>query len=306
MTKKFLTIIILISIFSVFIFLVLRESHFKEIEKNKLQITTSFYPMYFFAKSITGDKANIVNITPAGAEPHDYELTTENLIQIKNSQLLILNGEVEPWAKKIKTDLQNKNTKVLEVGDNLLNQKVVNENGQFETDPHIWLSPVIAKEIVNKIAEKIVLIDPANQNFYQDNKNKLEFELDKLDSDYKKGLKNCNKKDIITSHAAFGYLAKSYGLNQIPIAGLSPDAEPSLKDLTKITNFAKANNVKYIFFESLISPKLAQTLADEVGAKTLILNPLEGLNDNDLKVGKTYLTEMYKNLQNLRVALECK
>ncbi|CAN5355975.1 metal ABC transporter substrate-binding protein [soil metagenome] len=290
----FLMLLIVLTI--VFFIFALNSNKTSETSSDKIQITTSFYPLYFFASTITADKANVVNITPAGAEPHDYEPTTDDILKINNSKLLILNGQVEPWANKIRSEISNKNTIILEVGDGLLSQN----------DPHIWLSPVIAKQIVQKISDQIISIDPSNEVLYKENTNKLEDDLDKLNLDYKIGLGNCTKTDIVTSHAAFSYLASAYGFKQIAIAGLSPDAEPSLKDLTTVSSFAKQNNIKYIFFESLVSPKLAQTIANEVGAKTLVLNPLEGLTNNDIKSGMTYLTVMEENLQNLRIALDCK
>ena len=126
-----------------------------------------------------------------------------------------------------------------------------------------------------------------------------------MDTEYKQGLSSCEGKNIITSHAAFGYLAAAYGLNQVPIAGLSPDAEPSPRQLADIAKFAKDNQVKYIFFESLVSPKLSQTIATEVGAQTLVLNPIEGLSEEEMSHGKTYFSVMQDNLTNLRTALQC-
>ena len=273
---------------------------------NKLQVTTSFYPLYFFSTQIGGDKANVVNITPAGAEPHDYEPTAQDIAQIENSKLLILDGTgLEAWGNNVKQNLDPKNTVVLTVGDGLINQKVM-EDGQNVIDPHIWLSPQLTKKITDKITQAFMQIDPVNSNYYQANADLLKAKLDNLDQEYKQGLSNCTEKNIITSHAAFGYLATAYGLNQIPIAGISPDAEPSPSQLADIVKFAKSNNVKYIFFESLVSPKLADTIATEVGAKTLVLNPIEGLSKDEISKGNNYLTEMQNNLTNLKTALLCK
>ena len=265
------------------------------VSNNKLQVTTSFYPYYFFTSQVGGDKVNVVNITPPGGEPHDYEPTPQDIINIESSKLLILNGNVEPWGNKIKDLLKGKNTVILETG-----------NGANSTDPHTWLSLKLAKVQVNSILKELVQIDPQNTDYYQANANKLLAALDSLDREYRTGLDNCSSKNIITSHAAFGYLAADYGLKQVPITGLSPDSEPSLQQLTDITQFAKANNVKYIFFESLVSPKLSQTIASEVGAQTLVLNPVEGLTPSDLAQGRTYLTMMQDNLTNLKIALNCK
>ncbi len=133
----------------------------------------------------------------------------------------------------------------------------------------------------------------------------LNQKLDQLDKTYAEGLKTCKQKDIITSHAAFGYLATRYGLNQVAISGISPDEEPSSQQLAEVAKFAKENDVKYIFFESLVSPKLSETIAHEIGAKTLVLDPLEGISDDDIKQGKNYFTVMENNLKNLQKALQC-
>lgn len=277
-----------------------------KISSKNIKVTTSIYPLYYFATQIGGDKIDVINITPPGAEPHDYEPSSQDIVNIESSNLLILNGIVEPWGNKITEILKNKNTKVIVAGNGLFNQKVTDVTGSAGTDPHIWLSPILAKREVNSILNGFISIDPANKYYYSMNANKLNGSLDRLDKQFQEGLNNCQSKEIITSHEAFGYLASEYGLNQIPIAGLSPDTEPSLKTLTEISNQAKTNNIKYIFFESLVTPKLADTIANEVGAKTLVLNPLEGLTKSEIINGKDYLTVMQDNLQNLRIALNCR
>lgn len=270
----------------------------------KIQVVTSFYPLYFFVSQIASDKATISNLTPAGAEPHDYEPTTQDLTKIEMSDLLILNGGVEAWAEKIKQNLSGTQVKVVVAGDGLLTHNLT-ESGQTSLDPHIWLNPLLAKQESEKIGQALEQIDPQNGSYYQASLSKFENQLDQLDQEYKSGLKSCKQKDIITSHAAFGYLARQYGLNQIPIDGLSPDEEPSPQKIIEIAQFAKQNEVKYIFFESLVSPKLSQTLASEVGAQTLVLDPLEGLSQDDINSGKNYFTLMRENLKNLKIALEC-
>ena len=276
------------------------------IKLDKLQVATSFYPLYFFSEQIAGGKANVVNITPAGAEPHDYEPTAQDIAQIENSKLLVLNGGgLEAWGNDIKQNLNPKNNLIVVAGQDLTNQQVA-EEGKNIIDPHIWLSPPLAKEMVDKITQGFIQIDSGNEKYYQTNADTLKFKLNDLDVQYKQGLANCAEKNIITSHAAFGYLATAYGLNQVPITGLSPDAEPSPQQLVDIVKFAKANNVNYIFFESLVSPKLANTIATELGAKTLVLNPIEGLSNDEIAQGENYFTEMENNLINLKTALQCK
>jgi len=275
-------------------------------QNNKLQVTTSFYPLYFFASQIGGTKAEVNNITPSGAEPHDYEPTAQDMVRIEQSKLLILNGgKLEAWGDKIKENLNGTGVVIITAGNGIANQQVI-EDGKSILDPHVWLSPPLAKVEVKAILNGFIQVDPRNKQYYINNTNNLLSQLDELDGEYKQGLVDCNQKNIITSHAAFGYLGKSYRLNQVPISGLSPDAEPSVKQLAEVTQFAKAHDVKYIFFESLVSPKLADTIAIEVGAKTLVLDPIEGVSGENMKAGKNYLTIMKDNLSNLRLALECK
>lgn len=259
-------------------------------------VVTSFYPLYFFAEQIGGNKSQILNITPAGAEPHDYEPTAKDVAAIQDSKLLILNGiGLETWSDSIQKNTNIEKTLIISAGEGLANQ----------SDPHVWLSPPLAQKMVDKITDAFIQIDPANQAYYKTNSKALKMKLVDLDAEYKNSLKTCKQKNIVTSHSAFGHLAKSYGFSQTPISGLSPDAEPSAKQLAEISNFAKKNNVKYIFFESLVSPKLSETVANEIGAKTLVLNPLEGLSEEELSSGKNYFTEMQANLENLKIALEC-
>jgi len=277
----------------------------------KMQVVASFYPLYFFSSQIGGDKAEVLNITPSGAEPHDYEPTPKDLAAIQNSNLLILNGAgLEPWAENVLKGIPTE--KVVIAGDRLATLKGEKNEHKDESphedvrDPHVWLSPLHASQMVDTITIGFVKADPENNGDYQNNANILKAKLAELDTDYKSGLASCTQKNIITSHAAFGYIAKAYNFNQVAIAGLSPEAEPSPKEIATVAEFAKKNTVKYIFFESLVSPKLSQTIANEVGAKTLVLNPIEGLTPEEIADGKTYLTEMKNNLTNLRIALECK
>jgi zinc transport system substrate-binding protein len=303
--KKLIALTLFAVILITGIFFAVKNSTVNSPNSGKVQISASFYPYYFFASQIGGNKVNVENITPAGAEPHDYEPSTGDIVKIYSSKLLILNGAVEPWGDKIQQDLKGTSTKVLIAGQGLFTQKVIDENGINSVDPHIWLSISLAKKQVAAIYNAFISVDPVNRNYYLANTNKLLSSLDTLDQNYKKGLSSCQKKDIVTSHAAFGYLATDYGLTQVPIAGLSPDSEPSLKQMANITNFVKINGIKYIFFENLVSPKLSQTIADETGAKTLVLDPLEGLTPDALAKGSTYLTVMRQNLANLRIALQC-
>ncbi len=298
-------IIFLVIIVAVFAPMIHQSKPSNQPTNKKVQVSTSFYPLYYFASQIAGDKADIKNITPSGSEPHDYDPSTQDIAHIESGNMLILNGGVEAWGGKIQDNLKGTKVTIVTAGEGLLTKQLT-ENGQTAQDPHVWLDPILAKQEVAKITQGFQSVDPSNSSYYADNEKKLDSKLDQLDQDYKQGLANCTQKDIITSHAAFGYLGARYGLNQVAIAGLSPDAEPSSQQLADVVNFAKAHNVKYIFFESLVSPKLSDTIATEVGAKTMVLDPIEGISDDDIKSGKDYYTVMQDNLKNLRIALECK
>lgn len=288
-------------------------SFFKKTEKNvvsqggdgKFSVITSFYPLYFFAEWIGGDKAVVTNIVPAGAEPHDYEPTAQDMAQMEKSRLIVVNGGgLEAWSDRLANNMNAENTTIVVAGEGLLTREM-RENGAVTTDPHIWLDPVLAKKMAERIALGFEAVDPEHAAFYRENAGRLLEQLDDLDATYRSGLQACAEKNIITSHSAFGYVAAEYGFNQVSIAGLSPDAEPSPSELARIAQFAKTNNVRYIFFESLASPKLSQTIAAEIGAKTLVLNPLEGLSDDELARGEDYFSVMYNNLVNLQTALQC-
>lgn len=288
----------------------------EENNSSKIKVVTSFYPLYFFASEIVGDKADVSNLIPSGAEPHGYEPTARDMTLIESSNLLVLNGGgLEGWGENIQSNLNKDKTKVVVAGEGLTTKTMEEkeheehaEEGHHHDgiDPHIWLSPILAQQMVDKIEFGLSEVDPNNSSYYKSNAEVLKNKLSVLDEEFKKGLVNCESKDIITSHAAFAYLASAYGLNQIPIAGLSSEEEPSSKEMAEIIKFAKNNNVKYIFFESLISPKLSETIAKEIGAQTLLLNPIGGLTEDEINSGKDYFTEMRNNLVNLKIALQCK
>jgi len=284
-------------------------------DNNKVQASASFYPLYFFSSEIGKDKVDVTSITPAGVEPHDYDPTAQDIAVIQKSKLLIVNGAgFEPWLENIKDDLGN--VTVVNTSDGISLQEGVEDEHEGEeaqehedeehiSDPHIWLSPVLAKSQVDKIQQGFITADPNNTSTYEANGANLKQRLDALDMKFKKGLSSCKQKSFVTSHAAFGYLAREYNLTQVPISGISPDEEPSLAELAEVTKFVRDNNVKYIFFETLVSPKLSETIASETGAKTLVLDPIEGLSDDDIAQGKNYFTVMENNLKNLQTALEC-
>lgn len=302
-SKSVIVVIVLILFAGVFV--AVKNRNTPATMDNRISVVTSFYPIYFLTTQLGGDLVNVTNLTPAGTEPHDYELTSQDIVKIKKSKLVFLNGGgLETWTEDIIKNFKLGAPTVIILGDTLIDQEINLEDGT-KKDPHIWLSPVLAIKMAEKIAAELSRIDPQNKSYYESNLSVLKTKLVNLDSAYGVGLKNCKRKDFITSHSAFGYLARSYNLKQVSIAGLSPEEEPSSQQLAQVAEFARENDIKYIFFESLTSPKLSETIAKEVGAQTLVLNPIEGLSQAEINRGKNYLTEMEKNLENLKIALEC-
>jgi len=303
--KQLLSILFLVLLLVIAVILAKKSTLSYQTQSGKLQIVASFYPMYFFASHIGGDKADVMNITPASAEPHDYEPTTQQVARITKSNILVLNGgKLEPWGDKIRDQLVGSNVIIVSAGEGLAS-KQLNENGKIIQDPHVWQNPLLAKEEVAAIENAYEKIDPKDSTYFQANAKKLDAQLDQLNVVFQQGLSNCQKKDFVTSHAAFGYLAAQYGLNQVAISGVSPDQEPSPQKLAEIADLVKKEDIKIVFFESLVSPKLSQTIAQETGAQTMVLDPIEGLSQDDLRVGKNYLTVMRDNLSALQVALIC-
>lgn len=294
----------------------------------KLSVYASFYTMYDFAVKIGGDKAEVVNMVPAGMEPHDWEPSASDIAGLENASVFVYNGAgMEHWAEDILETLQNPNLTVVEASagielmeghhdhdedehededhedENHEEDEDHEEEHEEEYDPHVWLSPLSAKREMENIKNAFVQADPANRDDYEANYTKYAAEFDALDQEFKDALSPLPNKDIIVSHQAFGYLCAAYGLNQIPIEGLAPDSEPDPARMAEIIDFANEHQVKVIFFEELVSPKVAETIADAIGAETQVLSPIEGLGDEEQAAGDDYFSVMRQNLESLRNAL---
>lgn len=291
--------------------------------EKKLNVMASFYPMYDFATKVGGDKVEVTNMVPAGTEPHDWEPAATDVKNLEEADVFIYNGAgMEHWTEDVLGALDNKELKVVEAsrGLTLLEGKEEDEeetedsssdsdasdestDSEITYDPHVWLNPLTAKAEMENIKNAFVEADPDNKDYYEQNYETYVEKFDQLDKEYKDGLADTKSKDLITSHEAFGYLCQAYGLNQVGIEGLSPDSEPDASRMNEIIKFAKENNVKTIFFEELVSPKVSETIADEIGAKTAVLNPLEGLTDDEISAGEDYFSVMESNLKTIEDAL---
>nr|WP_313770639.1 metal ABC transporter substrate-binding protein [Bacillus sp. S/N-304-OC-R1] len=279
----------------------------------KLQIVTTFYPVYYFAQKVAGSSANVELLIPSGVEPHDWEPTTKDMAKIQDSDVFIYNSRYfETWTEKVLKSINNSNLNVVEASKGIelmdaLESEEEDEHDHSEhtssKDPHVWLSPVLAQQEVDNITKALEQADPQNKDQFQKNATALKLELADLDHLYKETIDQAKKKEFVTQHAAFGYLAKQYGLTQIPIAGLSPDVEPTLGKLAELTDSMKQKNIKIIYFEEMASSKVAETLAKEIGAKTEVLNPLEGLTKEQQKQGLDYIDVMKENLEALKLSI---
>lgn len=271
----------------------------------KISVYTSFYAMYDLTKKIGGDKILLKNLVPAGTEPHEWEPTPKDIASLEKADALIYNGAgMEAWTEKVLNSLKNKKLVVVEASKSLGLLDNTDKDEDLKYDPHVWLNPMYAKKQMEVIKNALVFVDSVNKDYYEKNYTDNANKLDGLDMEYKAAAAKFTKKDIVVAHQAFGYICNAYGLKQVAIEGLNADSEPSPAKMAEITKFAKENNVKYIFFEGLISPKVADVIAKEVGAKTEVLNPLEGLEEKDIRAGKEYFSVMKDNLEVLKKALQ--
>jgi len=305
----------------------------------KLRVVASFYPVYDFATQVGGEDADVEVLIPQGVEPHDWEPDPSALKKIKEADLFIYNGAgFEPWVDRILQAAENGQLTVVDASTGVPlmkgehhhhhgdaaeahaddgheheshsrhghaddHQVTESEHGDALADPHIWLDPVHAQQMVKNILRGFQQADPVHGEKYRQRAEAYLEELETLHQEYAQALGKLKRRTFITSHAAFGYLAARYNLEQKPILGLSPEAEPTPESMAELARFAQEHQVKVIFFESLVNPKVAEVLAKEVGAQTLPLNPIEGLTEEESKKGETYLSLMRKNLQQLLMAL---
>ena len=279
-------------------------------DTKKTSVVAAFYPLAWAAEQVGGRRVVVTNLTPSGAEPHDLELTTKQRDAIEDAGLVIVMGSgFQPAVEKAAESRDGNTVEMLSSLPIGAAGKKVADEGEEDPDaldPHVWLDPALMERIVDRTAAALTKADPANATTYDANAAALNEKLAALDARYRTGLATCDRKLIVTSHDAFGYLAKAYGLQQEGVAGLSPDAEPDPKRLAELTDLVEQKGVTTIFTEELVSPKIAKTLAREAGGlKTDTLNPLEGLTPKEVKAGDDYVAVMDRNLARLRSALGC-
>lgn len=263
-----------------------------------LRVVASFYPLYELVQKIGGDKVSVQNMVPAGSEPHDYDPTPKDIVNLNEANLVVIDGGgLEPWAERTVPDLQKSGVKILVVSDKL--------NGMVSGDPHFWLDPIKYLDAAKIVKENLVQIDPKDAKYFTDNLAAFSDKLTALDQNFQTDLKNCQSRQVVTSHEAFDYLGRRYKLEMIPITGFSPESEPSAQKIAQVVELVKSKGIKYIFSETLLSPKIAQTLATEANVQNMVLNPLEGLTQGEISAGADYISVMKVNLENLKTGLGC-
>jgi zinc transport system substrate-binding protein len=281
-----------------------------------LAVTVGFYPYEFVASRVGGDDVEVTNLTSPGAEPHDLELSPQQVAGLTETDLVVYSRGFQPAVDEaVEQQASDRALDVLTAVELLEGEHAEHEGEEeeahegeeeghegeeLEGDPHVWLDPTRLATIAGAVAEALGEVDPDRAEVFEQRARELSAELKELDGEMRQGLSSCQRQEIVTSHDAFGYLASAYGLEQVSLAGLSPEDEASPKRLAEVATFAKEKGVTTIFFEELVSPKVAQSLAREVGAEAKVLSPLEGPPESG-----DYLSAMRTNLESLRTALDC-
>ncbi|MDD2308689.1 MAG: zinc ABC transporter substrate-binding protein [Desulfuromonadaceae bacterium] len=291
-----------------------------------LQVVTTLFPLYDFARTIAGDKAQVTMLLPPGVEPHTFEPRPEDIIRINRAGLFIYTSKyMEPWAEKIITGVDSKKLRIVNAGERVVYQHGMaehehgNERGhknggehdhhhdQKGMDPHIWLDFANAAVMVDTILDGFVAADPLNSGVYRQNAETLKSRLVALDLRYRESLATCTTKKLLHGgHYAFGYLARRYDLDYHALSGISSDSEPSAERMAALVREIRSSGAKYLFAEELLSPRLTETLAKEAGVGVLMLHGAHNLSRDDQSKNVSFLDLMERNLVQLQKGLQCR
>ncbi len=287
----------------------------------RAQIVAAFYPFQFVAERVAGPHANVTSLTAPGAEPHDLELTPRQVGSLSQADLVLYERGFQPAVDEAVD--QSGSSHVLETttvvplqppaggaAEQGHQDEQTGEDGHAHDaeanglDPHVWLDPTNLARIATAAADRLAAADPTHAADFRDNAASLGVALTTLDHELRTGLQSCRRSEFITTHAAFGYLARRYGLTQIGVTGLSPDSEPSPARIAEVQREATEHQVTTIFYETLVSPAVAQSIAADLRLRTDVLDPVEGITDQSR--GRDYLSVMRANLTALRTANACR
>ncbi|GAA1864255.1 metal ABC transporter substrate-binding protein [Asanoa iriomotensis] len=277
----------------------------------KLDVVAAFYPLQFVTEQVGGGHVAVTNLAKPGAEPHDLELSARQVGRVSDAGVIVYLKGFQPAMDDAVDQVGGDRAfdvatavPLLDAGesDHVHDGEEPDQHEEAATDPHVWLDPTRLATIGQQVADRLAAADPANKADYQANATRLTAQLTGLDQDYAAGLQNCQRRELVTGHAAFGYLADRYHLEQVGLTGVTPDTEPAPQRLAAVAQEAREHGATTIFFETLVSPKVADTIAREVGARTAVLDPIEGLQP-----GATgdYFSIMRTNLTAIRTALDC-
>ena len=275
------------------------------------KVSVAFYPLEYAASKVGGDKVSVTNLTLPGQEPHDLELTPQQIASLEEADLVVylkgfqpaVDKAVEQSGAKNKLDLSQVIQLHPATEDHDHDAGETEDHDHGTTDPHFWLDPTLEAKAVSAIADELSKIDANNKSTYETNAKSTTDDLTALDGEYRSGLTNCRVKTIITTHAAFGYLTERYGLEQIGISGLSPNEQPSPARIAKVQEEAKEHGVTTIFFETLTSDEVAKAIAGDLGLRTAVLDPIEGITAKS--AGQDYPSVMKANLDAIKQANGC-
>ncbi|WP_369138114.1 metal ABC transporter substrate-binding protein [Modestobacter versicolor] len=289
---------------------------------DRLDVVASFYPLEWLSQQVAGDLATVRSLTPPGAEPHDHELTPGDVAAVAEADVVVYLDALQPSVDAA-VDAQG-GDRAFDAGsaadldlvyvagedhdhaeeeEHAEEERAHAEEEGAVTDPHFWHDPVRMAAVGEALAVQLGRADAGNADTYTANAAALRTELEALDDEFRTGLADCASRDVVTSHSAFGYLAEAFDLHQVGISGLAPDEEPTPSALTDATAFVREHGVSTIYFETLVSPAIAETVARETGAQTRQLDPIEGLTD--ASQGEDYLELMRSNLASLQAGQQC-
>lgn len=300
-----------------------------EDRSGRLTVVATLFPLYDFAKNIAGDRADVKLLLPPGAEPHIFEPKPADIVMLNRADIFIYTNRImEPWAEKLLKGTGGRELSVVDAssGVRFIEGSIDgSEGGKHEhhsksgqkaehdehavqgIDPHIWLDFSNAQQMIDNIAKAFIAKDPSNRDLYTKNAVAYKARLESLDNAYQKRLSNCRKKVFVSGgHYTFGYLANRYGLRYRAAYGFSPDAEPTARNLADISKTLRKEGLNHLFYEELLSPRIADTLAKETGATLLKLHGSHNISKEEFNANRTFIELMEKNLDNLMTGLQCR
>lgn len=308
-------------------------------DEDTISVYTTLYPLEYFTKQIGKEFVNVQTILPQGSDPHSFEPTSKMMVDIAEADLFIYNGaDMESYAKTMEDALKQEEVSILEAADGISLTEHHHENSESESeeahshnetahieesdtheedshehesdhehgdvDPHIWLDPLKSVQLAENIKERLIELLPEQTDYFEENFHQLEERLIQLDTSFHTTIDNAKKKEILVTHAAYGYWEQSYGLQQLAISGISPSDEPSQKEIERIIERVKEHGIKYLLFEQNIEPKVASVIQEEANVESLQLHNISVLTEEDVSNEEDYFTLMERNLEVLKEALE--